>query len=593
MNMLDLPIAKEISNAVTKAASELFGSLPVEISLEHPAEERYGDFSTNFPLAAFKLISTIEEFKEISNPRDLANTIKRKLEELDLLKDCCVRIEVAGPGFLNFYLRDDFLISKLTEVNTKYGFNERFAGKKVMVEFTDPNPFKLFHIGHLYSNTVGESLARLYEFSGAEVKRANYQGDVGMHVAKSLWGLQQKVVKENLSIEELSKRNISERVAYLGEAYALGAAAYKEDEKAKEEMKQINALVYQNALEIKSLYETGRQWSLDYFETIYKRLGTKFDYYFFESMVGSIGLALVKEHLEKGVFEKSNGAVVYKGENEGLHTRVFINSQGLPTYEAKDLGLAPYKFEKYPYDLSIIVTANEVDEYFKVILSVLAKIKPELAVKTRHISHGVVKLPEGKMSSRTGNVITGEWLLENVKDLVKKQMRKGRSTYTEEEFEQISEIVAVAAIKYTLLKNGIGKDIVFDFEKSLSLAGNSGPYIEYTYARCRSVLKGAEGQEKTLNDSALELTEEEKAILHWFYRFKEIVAFASETYSPNLVASFIYELSQRYNTFYNKHSILKANSDELRIFRLILTEKVSEILKQGLYLLVIATTEKM
>ena len=245
------------------------------------------------------------------------------------------------------------------------------------------------------SNAIGESLSRIFEFQGAKVKRVCYQGDVGIHVAKAIWG---KMENEKLN---------------WGQAYAYGAQMYDEDENARKETIELNKKIYARTdKNINKLYDAGKKESLKHFGKIYKKLKTKFDYFIFESEVGPIGKKIVEKGLKDKIFEKGeNGAIIFKGEKYGLHTRVFINSEGLPTYEAKDLGLAEIKYKKYKYDQSFIITGNEVNEYFKVMLCAMDKINPDLAKKTKHIGHGMMRLPEGKMSSRTGNVITAETLI--------------------------------------------------------------------------------------------------------------------------------------------------------------------------------------
>jgi arginyl-tRNA synthetase len=225
------------------------------------------------------------------------------------------------------------------------------------------------------------------------------------------------------------------------------------------------------------------------FETIYQRLGTQFTDYFFESVVAEYGMQIVKEYLAKGVFENSQGAVIFPGKKYGLHDRVFINSLGLPTYEAKELGLAPEKARRWPYDRSFIITANEINEYFKVLLCALQQVRPDLAAKTRHLSHGVVRLPEGKMSSRTGNILTGTWLIDEAKQRLEHIITANHPDWSEGERDTVAEQVAVGAIKYALLKGALGRDIAFQFETSLSFEGNSGPYLQYTAARADAVLK--------------------------------------------------------------------------------------------------------
>ncbi|NMC35742.1 arginine--tRNA ligase [Candidatus Beckwithbacteria bacterium] len=583
-----------IINALRQAIQDL--GLEAKITVEHPKDDKHGDYASNVALTIFPKLKIQNTQLEVTNPRTLAETIKTKLLEQENIKQWCQKIEVAGPGFLNFYLDNRILaeeIKKIISLGNCYGHNQTLKGKKVLCEFTDPNPFKEFHIGHLYSNAVGESLSRIFEAQGAEVKRANYFGDVGMHVAKAIWGIQQKLNKERLSLEDLETKDVAQRAKFLGQAYALGAKAYEEDEVAAQAIKKLNKLIYDQDQSIIKLYQKGKAWSLAYFETIYKRVGTKFDYYLPESEVGPLGLDYVKKQLAKGVFEESDGAIVFPGKKYGLHTRVFVNNQGLPTYEAKDLGLAPVKYQKFPYDRSIIITANEINEYFKVILKVLSMIEPELAQRTTHLGHGMVKLPEGKMSSRTGNVVTGSWLLDEVKAAAVKQMQEGELKYSQTELDTISEMIAVGAIKYAFLKSNIGGDVIFDIGSSLSLQGNSGPYIQYTHARCWSILEKA-GQIETQNVlKDYQANDLENSILRYLYRFPEVVLETAAQFAPHLICTYLYELAQRYNSFYNKYRILQAETEEEKNFRLILTQAVNQILHNGLYLLGIQAPERM
>ncbi len=518
------------------------------MKLEHPEREEWGDY------AAF------------AGSDDRTDQLSEKLLKLDFV-DSVTRV----GGFMNIKLKDQYFVTLLTEVITDpdWGKSSALGDKKIMVEFTDPNPFKELHIGHLYSNAVGEAISRLFEANGAEVMRACYQGDVGMHVAKAIWGMLKK-----LKTQKSKLKTLTQKLKFMGEAYVFGTAAYEDNPEAAAEIKELNIKLYEaKSAEIMKLYKLGRRWSLLYFDSIYKRLGTKFDYFYFESEAARGGLKVVEEGLKKGVFEKSEGAVVFKGERYGLHTRVFVNSQGLPTYEAKELGLAPAKFADFPYDLSIIVTANEINDYFRVLLKCLDLLYPDLAKRTRHIGHGFVKLPGAvKMSSRKGNVLTAEWLL----DEAKKKVLEIASEAID------ADAVGVAAVKYALLKSGIGKDIEFDLDKSVSFEGSSGPYIQYTFARTQSVLRKAE-RHKALRA----LNKEELRVLRWLDRWPEVVEEAGERLAPNLICNFIYELAQRFNSFYAKHQILEND------FRLALTKGVGQVLKMGLELLGIKAIEKM
>ncbi|MDP2734680.1 MAG: arginine--tRNA ligase, partial [bacterium] len=440
-------ILQELEKSVKGALAKL-GLEAEAVSFEHPENLEHGDYSSNIALVLGK--------KGGRSVQELAEAIASRIEGSKLVS----RVEVAGPGFLNFFLDTGYLSKELSNIGKekeKYGTGK--AGrKKVMVEFTDPNPFKEFHIGHLYSNAVGESLSRLLEAEGADVRRVNYQGDVGLHVAKAVWGMRAGLEESGLSLKDLEKEGLSERVRFLGRSYAMGDAAY-ETGAAKEDIEELNVKIFARDESVSELYENGKKWSLEYFENIYGRLGTAFDHYYFESEVGKTGERIVKEGLKKGIFEESEGAVIFPGEKYGLHSRVFVNSRGLPTYEAKELGLAPTKYKDFSYDLSLIVTGNEIIGYFKVLLAALKETNPELAEKTRHLSHGMVRLPEGKMSSRTGNIVTAEQLIEEVKARVQSIMESSGSEIPKEEREEAAEHIAVGAIKYSLLRVSLGKDI--------------------------------------------------------------------------------------------------------------------------------------
>ncbi|MBI2613474.1 MAG: arginine--tRNA ligase [Candidatus Levybacteria bacterium] len=556
--------------------------------LEHPMDEKHGDYASNIALAIFsssKFPSSVGrqvQSSKFGSPMELAEEIVKKLNSSSATLPNIAKVEAVKPGFINFYLSQNYLITlmiHIIRVSEGYGASEKLKNKKIMVEFTDPNPFKEFHIGHLYSNTVGESISRMLEALGANVKRANYQGDVGMHVAKAIYGIQNLEIK----IEDLEKKSLKEKIKILGEAYANGSKKYEDDENVKKEIEELNKKIYDKEPDVTALYEKGRQWSLEYFEEIYKRLGTKFDFYYFESEVGRDGLKLVKEYLKKGIFEESLGAVIFPGEKYGLHDRVFINSLGLPTYEAKELGLALKKYQDFKFDQSIVVTGNEIIGYFKVILVALGEINPELATKTKHLSHGMVRLPTGKMSSRTGNILTGEWLLDEAKSLL-----KGKFNEMEED---ILEKVTVGSIKYALLKSSLGRDIEFDFEESINIQGNSGPYLQYTFARTQSVLAKAE-KDLRFKIKDLRIEPEEISLLRTLSRFQEIVEEAANKFAPNLLCNYLFDLAQKFNLFYQRRKILGEIGD-IRDFRIALTKAVGQVIKNGLHLLGIDSPEKM
>jgi arginyl-tRNA synthetase len=546
-----------------KAITEALKSVGVEsadISTEHPAELKNGDYSTGVALQYTKQAGM--------PPRSLAE----KLVALMGTIKGVAKIEIAGPGFINFYLTPSEIAVSLKSACTEehWGSNRNEKGKKIMVEYTDPNPFKEFHIGHLMSNTIGESISRLLQFSGATVKRANYQGDVGPHVAKAIWGIRKLGLDASSAVT-------------LGKAYAAGAKAYEEDAAAKKEMDDINAKVYDHSdAEIDSLYTAGREASLEHFETIYAMLGTKFDYYFFESETTPIGIELVRSHPE--VFEESDGAIVYKGEQDGLHTRVFLTSHGLPTYEAKDLGLIKLKAGTWPADISITVTANEQAEYFKVMKAAAMRFMPELAQKVLHITHGMMRFASGKMSSRTGNVVTGESLLAELIEAAKERAEDSRA----DDLEKLANQVAVAAIKYQVLRQASHKDIVFDKERALSIEGDSGPYLQYAHARARGIVRKAEEQGVFALIDENAKPSELARVLH---RFPEAVEYAARELEPHLLTNYILDVASRFNSWYAEEQIL--DGTPAAAHKVAIAEAVGRTLKNGLWVLGMPAPEKM
>ena len=672
-----------IFSAISKIENSGIKATLDDIKIEHPNEKNYGDYSTNFALINASRLrqqpkTLAEKISEVINDmirRHQSITLQTDSKTIEdnryLVSDILEKSNIAGQGFINLHLSKQYLISqavRLLEIEKSVNITQ-MKNMKISVEYTDPNPFKEFHLGHLYSNVIGEAVSRMLEVCGAIVWRGDFYGDVGMHVAKSVWGMINKMQAEDITLKDLEKLSIKERQHFLGKGYALGVIKYDEDKKVQEEIKEINLLVYVAAQEIlkeskgwqpivnyrqyikgkeeklplvRQVYEAGLRWSLEYFESIYKRLGTKFDGYYPESWVGEYGMKMVEKGLEKGVLEKSEGGVVYRGEQDGFHTRVFVNSLGLPTYEAKDLGLARAKYQDFKYDLSINIFGKEIDEYYKVVRAAMKKIEPELGEKASYIAHGMVRLPGGKMSSRTGNVITYEGLLAEAKKLTLKIMDKVELGKSEK--QNVAELVGIGAVRYALLKSNIGTDVVFDFDKSISFEGDSGPYLQYTYARCRSVLrkskckmqnakvadtlkyKAGDAREGIPNsaqnigfehylgtlegqparncfaisdaggDPQININPEELSLLRVLYRFPEVVAEAVRTLSPNIICGFLFELAQGFNLFYSRHSILQPttnNQQPTTDFRLMLTRVTSEVLKKGLYLLGIETVERM
>jgi arginyl-tRNA synthetase len=580
-----------ISESIKKLGVEV-----KEIEVTKPQLEEHGDYSTNISMRLAK------ELKK--SPLEIADEIVNGIDKSEFES-----VEAVAPGFINFKLKDNHYNSLLKAIDEKYGENDQYKGRKIMVEYTDPNPFKVLHIGHLFTNIIGESLARLFEVGGAEVKRANYQGDVGLHVAKTMYGLEKKFNDEKMDWGKISKMKLEERVAYLGEAYALGNNEYEDSSEALEKIQDYNYYIFIAAQEelaeetasdyrqylevdeeklkrVKKMYMEGREWCLEYFERIYKRVGTKFDYYFFESIVGEFGMKVVMENLDK-VFERDEEAIIFRGKDHGLHTRVFVNRLGLPTYEAKDLGLAIYKNKKYQADLSVIITAEEQASYFKVMLKALEQIKPELSNNTIHMAHGTVKLPGAKkMSSRDGSILGAEWLLDEVKSKVIEKMSVNGF---EGDLETVSDSLSVASVKYGFLRSAIGKDVIFDFDDATQFDGDTGPYVMYAFTRCNSILENIKSIRST---SEYTFDEVEKRVLRLLEYFPSEVEYAVVNRAPSRVVNYLFDLAQAFNNFYQSHNVLKSEGEEYEK-RVLIVKATATVLKKGLHLIGIETVEKM
>lgn len=567
---------------IKKLIKDALENLNIEVSdfvLEHPEDLKNGDYSTNVALAIAKGVER--------NPKELAEKIVTEILRLNVDNNL-EKVEVAGAGFINFHLSRKFFARSVEEILNQadnFGKNETLAGKKIMVEYTQPNPFKPFHIGHLMSNAIGESISRLVEFSGANITRANYQGDIGLHVAKAVFGL---LENEHLQSKE-GTHNL--QAANIGQAYARGAGAYENDPEAKKSIDEINKKIYDKSDEkINAIYDWGFKVTMEAFEDLYKMLGTKFDYYFLESAMADVGIKIVRDNVGK-IFEESEGAVVFKGEkyDPKLHTRVFITSQGLPMYEAKELGLTMEKFKTKPdMDLSIVITASEQLEYMRVVAKAISLMHPEFENKMLHITHGMMRLTTGKMGSRKGNAITGESLLNDARDAILEKMTDRE--FSNEEREKIGSDVGVAAIKYSVLKQSIGGDIVYDFEKSISFEGDSGPYLQYSYARANSILEKAQ-KENILPDPHAysdEIFEVEKLL----YKFPEVVLRSASEYEPHYIANYLIEVARAFNSFYG-NTLIVNKEDKSSSYKIALTYALSFVLQNGLYLLGIRTPKKM
>ena len=564
-----MPISEYITKLITEALEKM-GLSVQEFGLDHPTEFSHGDFSTNVAMTLAKKMNT--------NPKTLAEEITKNIASDKLVS----RIEVAGPGFINFYLTNSFFVyvtSKIIEQGENFGKNNLHDGKKILVEHSSPNLFKPFHVGHVMNNTIGESIARLAEFSGAHVIKISYPSDVSLGIGKAVFALLKHGVSE---LEALPDE--SAKLAFLGDCYVEGTKLYDADEEVQKQVRKITEIIYENTDGIEyDTYLKGRKITLDYFLDITKRLGSEFHDFIYESEAGKIGEKLVRENLSK-VFKTSDEAIIYEGEKDGLHTRVFINKEGYPTYEAKDIGLLALKFEKFAPDVSIVVTDRNQAEYYKVVLAAAARLHKAWSEKTVHKTHGRMSFKGKKMSSRLGGVPIASDILDAVCEEVASKMKDGGNA------ENI-DAVAIAALKFTILKTMAGRDIDFDPAISLSFEGDSGPYLQYTNARINSVLEKAaaagmtEGASKEKNRN---ISDVEKLL----YRFPSIVRHSIEEWSPHHIAGYLLELARAFNSWYGNTKIIDSENVNAS-YNVALARAVGQTIQNGLYLLGIKAPERM
>jgi arginyl-tRNA synthetase len=566
-------MAMELLNPIiTDSVRQVFG-VDVDVQLTR-AESQFGDYATN---VAMQLAKTLGK-----NPREIAESLVAKLQKNQIFAE----VTVAGPGFINLRLTDKVLAAELQKIVTNpiaYGRSDLYKDKLVVTEYSDPNPFKVLHVGHFYTSVIGDAISNLIEYAGGDVHRVNFGGDVGLHVGKTMWAILQKMGGEYP--EKLNEVNSAERSEWMAGCYVEGTRAYEDNETAKAEIIALNKKVYQlhnnndHESAFAQIYWTCRQWSYEYFDAFYARIGTKFEKYYPESETASVGLETVIAQTKKGVYEKSDGAIVFKGEPYGLHTRVFVNNEGLPTYEAKDVGLSIKKWDDYHFDQSVIITGNDIIEYMKVVLKSIEQFKPELAQKTKHITHGNVKLAGSvKMSSRKGNFLRAMDVLDMTADA--NEAAQGNR----------NDEPVLGAIKYAFLKFKIGADSVFEPKESVSLQGNSGPYLQYALARAKSIIRKSNLGNSEFNSVSTPFTQFERELLLKLTQYPEVISLATTELAPHHLCTYLYELAQNFNRFYENSRVV---GDEREQVRLHLVNAYAWVLYNGLNVLGIPTPERM
>ncbi len=567
--MISEILKREIGEVVSELGFEGFSALPdgaFRVELSHPADFTHGDYAANTAMILAK--------KEGKNPVEVAGDIVNALKEKDI--EFVSKVEIAGPGFINFTLKSEFFQKETKEIISaggEYGKSDLYKEKKVLVEHSSPNLFKPFHVGHVMNNAIGESIARLAMAAGADTSVMSFPSDISLGVAKAIFIL----------LEEEGVAFSPTDVTVLGDAYVKGTKRYEEDKSVHERIKEIadNLYAKKDSPELK-IFNSCKDFNIKYFEGVLERLGTKIDSYIYESEAGQTGAELVEENKE--VFTESEGAVVYipAEEDKHLNTAVFINSQGNPTYEAKDLGLLKLKFDKHSPDISVFITDSQQISHFQVVLDAAEKINKEWSDKSTHRYHGRMSFQGNKMSSRMGGVPLAIDLLESIHEEV--------SEKSPEASEELKDQIAIAALKFTILKSQAGKNINFDPESDLSFEGDTGPYIQYTIARSNSVLEKAKaaGISESLKKEGDEITDVERLL----YRFGEIVEVSARDWAPHHLANYGLELARTFNSFYGNTKLVDKENKNAE-YNLSLVKATSQVLKNTLHLLGIESPEKM
>ena len=554
-----------MNDIIAGIIKERYGqTIKVEVTRPEP---QFGDFATNVALQLAKPLGR--------NPREIAEEIAASLRDTGNYE----KVEVAGPGFINITLSGSVLLALIREEPRAINM-----GQDVVLEYSCPNAFKELHTGHLYQTIFGDILARLLLVSGATVHRTSFGGDVGLHVAKCLWGMRQELGGEKPEKLADIPDDAFERSRWISRCYVIGATAYEGDEATKNDIDELNKTIYgfhdtnDHDSPLAKIYWQTRQWSFDYFDAFYQTIDVVPMRYIPESSTAPIGLKVVREQLLKGNLKESEGAVVFEGdESKHLHTRVFVTSRGLPTYETKDIGVIWLEKQDYQFDRRYLITGNDQREYMRVVFAAAETFRPELAGTMTHLTNGTVRFADGKkMSSRLGNVTRAVDVLDVVREKV-------RSLVSD---ESNVEAVTLGAIKYVFAKYKLGGDIAFDINETVSLAGNSGPYLQYAHARARSVLE----KSNAVFAQPAKVLPEDRALVRKLGEYHEVVAHAAKSLEPHYICNYLFELAQEFNRYYENNRVIGGDLEEHRVS---LVALYADTLKAGLAILGIHAPEKL
>ncbi|MEG1337520.1 arginine--tRNA ligase [Cetobacterium sp.] len=569
-----ITIEKQIEKILLETVNNLYADKelkPVEITVA--TNEKFGDFQSNFAMMNSKIIG--------GNPRAIAENIVNNL----VVNEVIDKIEIAGPGFLNIFLKDSLLGDIVKKISKeKYEFNELNMKGDVIIDYSSPNIAKRMHIGHLRSTIIGDSIKRMYKFLGYNVVADNHIGDWGTQFGKLIIGyrnwLNQDAYKEN-AIEELERVYVE---------FTKQSEEHPElEDQAREELKKLQDGDQENY----RLWQEFIKVSLDEYEKLYSRMGITFDTYYGESFYHNLMPGVVAELEEKKIAVEDQGAkVVFFAEEDKLHPCIVQKKDGAFLYATSDIATVKFRLGNYDVNKLIYVTDERQQDHFRQFFKITDMLGWN--VEKQHVWFGIMRFADGVFSTRKGNVIRLEELLDEGKRRAYEIVNEKNPELSAEEKDNIAEIVGTGAIKYADLSQNRQTAVIFEWDKILSFEGNTAPYLQYSYARIKSILRRAEEQNRVLNENVT-ITFADKAernLAHHLTQFPTVILKAAESCRPNLVADYLFELSKKFNSFYNSCPILN-QEDKILYSRLLLAERTAAVLKEGLNLLGINTLERM
>ena len=606
-----MKIEAQITAAARAVVKELYGVEVPEKMIQ--LQKTRSDFEGNLTLVTFPLLKTSHK-----KPEDTAQEIGEYLK-----KNCKAIADFnVVKGFLNLVIAQAAWVGLLNDINANEKFGEKSVTENsplVMIEYSSPNTNKPLHLGHVRNNLLGWSLAQIMEANGNKVVKTNIVNDRGIHICKSMlawlkWGngiTPEKAGKKGDHLigdfYVLFDKHFKEECKQLQEQYEKEGMT-PDDAKAKAEqeaplIQEAHEMLVKwehNDPEVRALWEKMNSWVYAGFDETYKALGVGFDKIYYESNTYLVGKKKVEEGLAKGLFiRKEDNSVWADLTNEGLDQKLLLRKDGTSVYMTQDIGTAEMRFNDYPIDKMIYVVGNEQNYHFQVLSILLDRLGFKWGKDLVHFSYGMVELPNGKMKSREGTVVDADDLvasmIENAKTLSEDKVNKLEGI-TEDEKNEIARIVGMGALKYFILKVDARKNMLFNPEESIDFNGNTGPFIQYTYARIRSILRKAEAQSIALPASLADdapLNEKEIALIQKLNDFGAAVAQAGIDYSPSGIANYCYELTKEFNQFYHDYSILNADTEAEKITRLVLAKNVAKVIKNGMALLGIEVPERM